>query len=64
MKRYNPTADILAAITGLYSGDKVRAYFTNGREAVYSDYMIELLSTDPEVKAVTSETTGEILYMA
>lgn len=64
MKRYNPTAEIVNAITALDSGEKIRAYFTNGSEAVYSEYMADLLKTDAAVKYITSESTGEILYIA
>jgi len=62
MKRYNPTAEILNAICALNTGNKIRATFENGQEAVYSDYMLDLLASDPNVQHVTSETTGEILY--
>lgn len=62
--RYNPSADILSAITVLDTGDKIRAYFRNGQDAVYSGYMIDLLKTDSGVKSITSEVTGEILYYA
>lgn len=62
MKRYNPTADIINAIFALDSGDKIRAYFTDGREGVYSGYMIDLLKTDENVWCITSETTGEVIY--
>lgn len=62
--RYYPSADILNAICTLDSGEKIRAYFKNGVDAVYSEYMIDLLKTDASVDCITSETTGEVLYMA
>ena len=62
MKRYNPAAEILSAICALDQGEKIRAYFADGRQGVYSEYMIGLLKTDAAVVYITSETTGEILY--
>lgn len=64
MKRYNPTAEILNAITALDAGEKIRAYFKNGREAVYTMSIFDLLKTDPAIQFITSEETGEIIYSA
>lgn len=64
MKRYNPTSEILNAITSLDAGEKIRATFKDGREAVYTMYIFDLLSTDPDIQHITSEETGELLYMA
>lgn len=64
MKRYYPSADIMAAILSLDDGEKIRAYFNDGRAVVYSDYMLDLLRTDSTVSVITSEKTGEVLYSA
>lgn len=64
MKRYNPTAEILNAITALDAGEKIRAYFKSGREIVYTMAIYDLLVTDSEIQYITSEKTGEILYAA
>ena len=63
MKRYNPTREILSAICAIDNGERVRAYFRDGRQGIYSAYMEAFLATDPNVTYITSETTGEILYI-
>ena len=64
MNRYNPVNDFIGAITEKTSGNRIRAYFRNGKQATYTESIFELLKTDPDIEFITSENTGEIIYPA
>ena len=43
---------------------RVVAKFKNGRELIYTDGVLYMLMTDPQVEWVKDEKTGEVLYSA
>lgn len=40
----------------------ITAHFTNGQTADYTTEILALLKSDPEVWAITSVETGEVIY--
>lgn len=42
--------------------ESIKAYFNNGREADYTMNIFSDLTTDPTVKMIISNETGEILF--
>lgn len=60
--RYNPTEEILNAICALDVGKHYEVKFENRQPAIYTEYIIELIKTDPACEWITDAETGELIY--
>ena len=56
------TIGILKAISPQEAPHIITVIFRNGQKATYTTNIIEILKTDPAVKEIIDNETGELLY--
>ena len=54
--------NLFANVFDKTSAPVIRAHFDNGTSATYTTDILEMLKTEPDVWAITSEETGEVIY--